>query len=134
MKASEVRPCDVCQKGLIDAGGLTFHRITFSRLILDMKSVRERVGLSLIFNNRAPPALIEAFASHDDLAVLIDEPATLIVCEVCACTVTHVLFQFAEIAHARLQERKLSALPSPSEEPHDHNPNGRGSTRPGTPG
>lgn len=116
MQASEVRPCDLCGEGLCKEGGVTFHRVVLHRLGLDFEALQERAALHLLFQGKASPELIEVFATKPDVAVLIHEPAELLVCETCACTENVSIAALAEIAHKKLEERKL---PDPLHRPEE---------------
>ena len=113
MQASEIRPCDLCDKPLCEGGHVSFHRIRFERYGVDRNAVMDRAGLHNLFHGNASPALIEVFAPSTDVANLIHEPADLIVCEDCACGVSvreaQPLMVLAEIAHEKLEERKADA-------------------------
>lgn len=109
MRANEVRPCDLCGEGLCASGAITFHRVRFERFIIDHEAIRERVGLHLMFQNKASSELVEVFSTREDVAVPITEPAELLVCEGCAILQHECLGQMAETAHVKREERMAAA-------------------------
>lgn len=110
MNSEELRPCDICGNGHMADGAVTFHRVRFERYAVDLAAVRERHGLQLIWNNRAPAALVEAFATREDVAVLAYEPADLFICETCAAGESMTIATLAERAHEKLEKRKANGL------------------------
>ena len=81
MKANELRPCDVCSSPLMKAGHVTFHKITFERMGVNLQAVRECAGLSMVIGNAA---LAEVFAPTAHVANRIGDADVLILCEDCA--------------------------------------------------
>ena len=126
MRANEVESCIVCEKGVCHDGHVTFHRVRFERMGLDRKALNERIGLHHLFNGRAGPGLIEAFASNPDVASLIHEPASALICEDCAMRPDLCIMALAERAHARLDERKLIAAKPPTGVPDEDQDRRRG--------
>jgi hypothetical protein len=81
VKANELRPCDVCKQPLMAGGHITFHKITFERMSVNMRAVNDRVGLSMVLGNNA---LAEVFAPIADIADRIGDADSLLMCEDCA--------------------------------------------------
>jgi hypothetical protein len=94
MKANELRPCDVCGRPLMAGGHVTFHKITFERMAVNMRAVRDRVGLSMVLGNNA---LAEVFAPIADVADRVGDADALVMCEDCALK-QHVPMVLAEAA------------------------------------
>lgn len=121
MQANEIRPCDLCGKGLCEEQHITFNRVLFQRLAVDLKAVRERASLALLLGGQLPLELVEVFATTTDIAHLIHEPADLLVCESCAALRSSVIGELAEIAHDKLEARNAEqsppAAPAPQEDP-----------------
>lgn len=101
MKANELRPCDLCGKGLMHSGVPLFFRLTVERLAVDPQAIRERVGLATMFGNTpGAGAIAEVFASRSDVATPFVERHELLVCENCAID-PHCVHSLAEAATAR---------------------------------
>jgi hypothetical protein len=103
MNANELRACDLCGRGLMHTGVPLFYRLTFERMAVDMKAVRERVGLAMLFNGSA--ALAEVFAPSAEVAQRLGTEAdVLLVCDACALSEhTQMIAELAEIAaHRRI--------------------------------
>lgn len=81
MKANELRPCDVCSSPLMKAGHVSFHKITFERIGVNLQAVRERAGLGIMMGSAA---LAEVFAPTAHVANRIGDADALILCEDCA--------------------------------------------------
>lgn len=116
MQASEIRRCDLCGEGLCKDNALTFHRVQLQRYIVDVEALNERAGLQLLFQGKASAELIEVFATKPDVAVLLTEPADLLVCELCAAGGGRSIFELGELAQQKLEERKL---PDPVHRPKE---------------
>lgn len=110
MQANQVTPCALCGKGLCAEGAITFYRVRVERYIVDTKAVNERIGLQAIFGGRASPQLIEALAPSTDVAVLIHEPASVLVCESCAVVEQTCVARLNEHARELLDKQKRAAL------------------------
>lgn len=118
MNATELRPCDLCGKGLCANGLPIFSKVIFQRFGVDRDALNDRIGLAHLFHGKASPALIETFAPSGDVAVLIHEQADLLVCETCSLGEpdgTLPLQVMAEIAHKKLEQRKADASTPPEE-------------------
>lgn len=105
MKASEIRPCDLCRSPLMAGGHITFHRIRFERFGVDVRAVRERHGLATLMGSAA---LAEVFAPSSEVAVRLGEPDELIICETCAME-SHLPMRLAEIAAKSAEARRQAA-------------------------
>lgn len=81
MKANELRPCDVCGSPLMKAAHVTFHKITFEQMGVNLRAARERAGLSMMMGSAA---LAEVFAPTAHVADRIGDADLLILCEDCA--------------------------------------------------
>jgi len=80
MKPADVRKCDLCGDPLMKKGGVTFFRVTFERMVIDVNAVREIHGLSTFFRSEQ---LARVFAPSDVIARPL--PAdVLICCDSCA--------------------------------------------------
>ena len=101
MKANELRPCDVCGRPLMAGGHVSFHRITFERMGVNLQAVRERAGLHMVMGSAA---LAEVFAPTPEVADRIGDANVLIVCEDCAMK-PHLPMALAEIAAKRAESR-----------------------------
>ena len=106
MRADEVKACALCKRGVCAGGHLTFHRIRFERLGVDRKAINERIGLHHLFQGNASPEIIEAFAPTPDVAILVHEPASILVCEECANERAECLILLAELANDELEAGK----------------------------
>jgi hypothetical protein len=102
MKANEIRACDLCGNGLMGAGHITFHRVTFERMGIDLNAVRQRQGLHTLLGNAA---LAEVFAPTSDVAVRIGDADSLIICEDCAMK-PHVPMVLLERAARRAEAKE----------------------------
>jgi hypothetical protein len=81
VKASEIRPCALCQKPLMHTRLPLFYRVTVERMTIDLKAVRERHGIEVLLGS-AP--LAEVFAPTTEIANPLFQAATILVCERCA--------------------------------------------------
>ena len=63
------------------AGHVTFHKIAFERMGVNLQAVRERTGLEMVMGSAA---LAEVFAPTADVANRIGDANVLILCEDCA--------------------------------------------------
>jgi hypothetical protein len=97
VKANEIRPCDVCKQPLMAGGHITFHKITFERMAVNMRAVNDRVGLSMVLGSNA---LAEVFAPIADVADRVGDADHLLMCENCAMK-QHLPMVLAEAAANR---------------------------------
>lgn len=127
MHASEIRNCDLCGGPLCPEGHVTFGKVQFQRFGLDRNALMDRVGLANLFHGKASARLIEAFAPSQDVAILIHEPADLLICDPCQIgdgdRRAMPVLVLAEIAHQRLEERKAAAHSRPIEDAANDDPN-----------
>lgn len=82
MNANQIRPCDLCNKGLMHTGVPLFWRVRIERMGIDLAVARQQHGLEVMLGN---VAIARVMGAHEGLAKpLQDEPTELIVCEACA--------------------------------------------------
>lgn len=85
MKESELRNhaiCSLCEKPICSNGLPLFWRVRIERFGIDATAVRRQTGLAMMLGS---PSLAAVMGPDEDMAIPVMEPATLTVCELCAC-------------------------------------------------
>lgn len=95
IKADDIRVCDICARGLMENRAITFFRVTFERMFIDLDAVRGVSGLSQILGSQR---LASVMAPNDKIAVPICPGDELIVCDHCAISRDDRVFYMAERA------------------------------------
>jgi hypothetical protein len=80
-KQSDIQPCAICHKGLMHAGIPLFYRIKLQRFGLDKQAIQRQTGLEMMLGRAA--ALAAVMGPNEDIAQPIDEPRTILICEMC---------------------------------------------------
>lgn len=97
MKHRDFKPCLLCGKGVMHAGGPTFFRMRLERFMVDLGALRRANGLEQMMGGNA--LLANVMGPDEDLAKRIDEEAKdVLICEPCALDpdAMSVLFQIYE--------------------------------------
>lgn len=87
MKASELRPCDLCGRGLMHDGVPLLWRVRLERLGIDRRAVQQAAAMELHFGGAV--RLARMFADPE-VAISVGEARTILVCEACAGETTSV--------------------------------------------
>lgn len=85
MKEQELRQhttCSVCKKKVLATGVPLFWRVTVERFWVDVGAVKRQDGLGAFLGSSQLAAVM---GTDEDLAKPMMEPATLTVCNMCAC-------------------------------------------------
>jgi len=85
MKASEIKKCAKCGKGVMHTGIPLFWRVTVERFGIDRAAVDRRHGLETYFGGgRGGAALAGVMGTDEDIANPVMDEKVLILCETCA--------------------------------------------------
>lgn len=121
MQSDEIRPCDICTKGLCLDGHTSFLRVRFERFKIDPKLRHSTQTREAMFAGDDPqmPDLMDRSAKAPEAAELFEEPADLIVCETCATIPGDTLATLGQLAQVSLSERKAAAEAINNGDHHD---------------
>lgn len=72
--------CSICDKGIGHTGLPLFWRLTVERFGVDLNAVRRQDGLGAFLGSQALAAVM---GPDEDLAMPMDKPAVLTLCETC---------------------------------------------------
>lgn len=81
IKADELRPCALCQKGLAHDGALAFYRLTVEQFVVNLPAVRRQHGLEQLIGNAM---LAHVMGPQEDMAKRLADPTPLLICLRCA--------------------------------------------------
>jgi hypothetical protein len=85
MKASEIKKCTMCGKGVMHTGLPLFWRVTIERFGISLDAVQRRHGLEQYFGGGYVGATLAGVMGPDEqIAQPVMLPVTLILCEECA--------------------------------------------------
>lgn len=76
MKASELKPCTSCGKGMMHDDNPIFYKITMETMGIDIQAVREIHGLEMMLGKAAP--LASVLGTNPDIAMELDTTEHLI--------------------------------------------------------
>lgn len=92
LKQGDMQPCRLCNRGVMHAGGMAFHRVTIERFVIMLPAVRRQHGLELQIGS-----LARHIGPDEDMARSAPElRTTALICDSCAIEVQLSLFRFAE--------------------------------------
>jgi hypothetical protein len=94
MKASELRPCDICKRGLVDGGSIVFWSVTLESLVLDASEIRQTAAMEMMFPGA--PGLARTF--YDGEVAKSFSTETRLVCGTCLTSVS-----LAELTEAKTE-------------------------------
>ena len=99
LKASDIKKCAKCGKGVMHTGLPLFWRVTIERFGIDKGAVDRRHGLEMFFGGgRGAAALAGVMGPDEDIAKPVMDPVTLTLCEDCACGKSLPVAALAELA------------------------------------
>lgn len=81
MKASEIKPCKLCGKGVMHTGLPLFYKVISQRMGIDITEVQRTSGMEQMMGGAV--AIARQFYDGE-IANPIGEPETSVVCEQCA--------------------------------------------------
>lgn|SRR5574340_349506 len=85
LKASEIKKCSKCRKGVMHTGMPLFWRVKIERFGIDMQAVQRLHGLESFFGGGRTGAVMAGVMGPDeDLARPVMDAKALILCEDCA--------------------------------------------------
>jgi hypothetical protein len=84
VKLSQLRPCDACGEPI----GVAFFRILIEQHVVDMRAVRQRVGLATMFGGGAQAEGLASVFDGDgeDGTQLVGPGRHVILCNTCFCS------------------------------------------------
>lgn len=84
MKASEVKKCAGCGKGVAHAGTPIFYRMKLETMGLDAKAIERRAGLEMIFGGGRPGAALAQVMGPDEPIAKVVTTTEVLICQPCA--------------------------------------------------
>lgn len=82
MKHKDLKPCQICRKGVMHAGSPLFLRVTVERLGIDRRAVERAHGMELMMGGNA--LLANMMGPDEDLAKVINGKKDMLLCHHCA--------------------------------------------------
>ncbi len=82
MKQADLKPCALCNKGVLADRNIAFYRIRVTNFVADMGAINRQVGLEMLVGN---PTIANVMGPDDDIAIPFSEGDCL-VCMTCATT------------------------------------------------
>ena len=80
MKQRDIKPCAICERGLMHNGLPLFFRLKFERMGFDRRAIERQHGLEMVIGHAGIAAVM---GPNDDMAKIIDGPHEVLVCEDC---------------------------------------------------
>ena len=107
LRARDLEPCILCERGLGHDNQITFHRLTIDRFVIDAGNVQRHDGLERMFGGGQVGAVmadimgpgLEIARSHQALS------ATVLICETCAMSREITVWTILEAQARRLAKR-----------------------------
>lgn len=109
-KRKDISDCAVCGGKLMAKGSLTFYRLNIERLIFDVQAIREQHGLETMMGS---PMLASVMGPDQNLALLLDGPCEVLVCENCAISPLNVCM-LPIILEREAQKKAAESLVQPA--------------------
>lgn len=81
MKQHELKPCAICQRGVMHNGNPVFYRVAIEHMCVDIHAARRQHGLEMMLGN---PTLAHAMGTDPDIAQQVDRQDGIVVCLECA--------------------------------------------------
>ena len=86
MKATDIKPCAICGKGVMHSGTPLFYRVKVEPMGVNVRAVQRHAGLEQVFGGGSFGAVLASVMgpSEDIAAPIDDNPPVVMVCQPCA--------------------------------------------------